>query len=306
MIKTVVSRALSKRVILNIALLVFILVAEIGLTVALPEVKKFFFNIVEKKDVGGLYYALGVFFSVMITLGCVQGVKTYVAQKAALSFRVSAAKYLLKKWVKGSGVGIQKIDNPCQRIAEDCKLATDLTISVAIEVIISALIVIILVWQTRSDVMMLVAAFSYTAIVTGVMLFFKEPLISSEISLQKSEADYRFSLSKITMGQGDYSSKQKFTMVQEAYKAFIKVLMNYTLFNRIQGGLSALVPFLILLPQYFSNTIDLGAVMAGVSTFELIVINASIILQLYPQVTKAHASWRRLKNFDMALESNKL
>jgi ABC-type uncharacterized transport system fused permease/ATPase subunit len=73
--------------------------------------------------------------------------------------------------------------------------------------------------------------------------------------------------------------------------------MYYTLFSRIKGSLASLIPYILLGGTYFAGTITLGVFMAGVATFELIVINATILVILYPKLTKARASYKIVQTF---------
>ena len=58
-----------------------------------------------------------------------------------------------------------------------------------------------------------------------------------------------------------------------------------------------LIPYALLVPMYFADSIGFGEVMKGVSQFDLLVINATILIIMYPKVTKALASYERIQEF---------
>lgn len=290
-----------KQIVTISVILIFILIAEIALTALVPAWRKFFYNQLELKSLSGFQW--GIFYLVLLHgfLSSAQGVKTWVGQKLSLYFRSSISDILERKWIKEGDR--DRVDFADQRIAEDCKLATDLTIKVFIEVIISSAIVITLVLGSLGQPLLLLASVLYTSGVVALALLFRKPLIAREIDMQKAEAGYRFDLAKLVMRKdAGVNLNNSFSYVRIAYSSFIELTMRYALFNKIQGGIMSIVPFLILVPSYFSGEIALGSVMAGVALFDLIVMNATILVLLYPEVTKAQASWYRVREFYEDLE----
>lgn len=285
-----------KQILTISAFLAFILIAEIVLTSLVPAWRNFFYNQLALKSLSGFQW--GILYLVMLHgfLSSAQGIKTWVGQKLSLHVRTSVSNILERKWIKEGDRG--RVDFADQRIAEDCKLATDLTIKVFVEVIISSAIVVTLVLSSLGQPMLLVASLVYTSGVVALALLFRKPLIAREIAMQKAEAGYRFDLAKLVMQKdAGVNLNNSFSYVKIAYNSFIALTMRYALFNKIQGGIMSIVPFLILVPAYFAGDIPLGSVMAGVALFDLIVMNATILVLLYPEVTKAQASWYRIKEF---------
>lgn len=278
---------------IGIALLL-IIGLEIAGTVYLPELKKTLFDSIEAKNLQAVidYF---IFSTIFLTLfGFIQGIKEYVAHRWAIFIRTSLVKTLQKKWVKK---GAPQIDNPDQRINQDTFMATDLAVSNILEIIISAVITVILVIQSFNMTGIWLGALIYTVVVSGLMLFFNKPLVKSEIEYQRAEADHRFSLAKIALGSGDYTSKANYKRLLDKYVSYIGVVLGFQMFSGVSRQVSDIIPYALLLPLYFAGSMTLGSVMQGVSIFVLIVINATIMLQLYPRVTKAQASWHRIKEF---------
>jgi vitamin B12/bleomycin/antimicrobial peptide transport system ATP-binding/permease protein len=278
--------------------LLAVIAVEVVATVLIPDTKQYFYDIIENKDAANFIWGLLYFTGVLFVYGLCQGYKGWLGGRLALDLRTGITKVLLKKWVKGDN-DVALAD---QRIQEDAKLCTELTIRVFLEVVISALIVIGLVGSVWGNWPVFFASFGYAGLVVLVAYLFKKPMVTSEIGLQIAEGHFRTSLTKIGMGQGDFTSKPLYEAVKSSYVRLIGILRNYTLFNRTKGALSNIVPFVILTPSYFAGEISLGDLMQAVAVFDLLVINSTILVLYYADVTKASASWKRVVEFRRRLK----
>lgn len=286
-------RATKKSIVLGATLLVVLMAAEIYATYLIPEWRKYFYNILELRDKAALPSAIHYFIGLMLALIVTQSLKQYIGRTTALHVRTSLTTHLLKLW----GNTKVQVDNPAQRINQDCQIATDNAIKVWIEVIISASLVIMLIFQSRHDTLIVWTAIGYTLIISAVAALFKKPLISTEIALQRAEADHRETL--ITMASDPISAYSK---VRHSVKKYLNTMLGYTIFSASQNQFSILVPWAILSIPYFNGQIKLGDFMGGVAIFELIVVNSTILVSLFPDVTKAQASWIRVTEFNKLLK----
>lgn len=293
------SKETKKSVIVGFGLLSVLIALEVYATYLIPEWRKFFYNVIENKDKNSLSTALMYFVILMSALIITQSLKQYIGRTTALNIRTSLTKHLLKGWVKGGE--LDRVDNPSQRINQDCQIATDSAIKVWIEVIISSALVIMLIFQSRHDILIVSSSIIYTLVISLAAVLFKKPLINTEILVQKAEADHRQSLSKISLGLGDFTAKESYDNVLTSVKKYLKTLLGYNIFSATQNQMSILVPWAILSIPYFNGDIKLGEFMGGVAIFELIVINSTILVSLFPDVTRAQASWVRIKEFNKSL-----
>lgn len=283
------------------SLLVTMLAIEITATVYLPVVKEFLFNGIEAKDWATFISGMWWFFSVIGIFCLCQGFKYYISHRVALLFRTGMVGFIKESWAAKlpDKAGFSNAD---QRIQEDTRLATESFIEMLIEIIISAAVIIGLVAQTWGSWHLLGLALGYSAIIMTLALVFHRPMVNSEKDLQRAEADFRFNLASIVMKAKDQCCKKEYKNVVFKYLYFIKVLMGFTLFNKVTGSLVSIIPFLLLVPLFFDGGITLGAVMKGVSQFDLIVLNATILVHVYPRFTKALASHERIVEFYRGLK----
>lgn len=290
-----------KKIVLQGSILIVVLITEIVLTVLIPEWKNKFFNVLQQKDYSQFTGAMILFVGLMLGLGIVQGLKTWVGQLFSFAFRISGSKILLKKWVK-SGVDA---DNHTEAQTSSLNSVTELPVRVASEVFISGAIVIMLIVMNIGQPAIVISATIYTMAIMLIAKLFNRPLVGTHHELLRTEGKYREAIGAIHNGKGDHSSKRKFLQLVEAYYTYIKVRMGFNLFSAVKGSLATLVPYLLMAPKFFDGTITLGEFMAAVSTFELIVVNSTIIVLLYPEMTKIVASWKIVNSFYKEVSNEK-
>lgn len=288
--------AVNKRSFITFAAFLVVLIAvEIVATVSIPAWRKYFFNGVEAKDYAVYVKGMWYFAALMSAFVVSQGFKQFAIQRLALVWRSALTKILAKKYMRTLTTSNTSADNPDQRIAEDTNIASVLAIELVVEVIISASIIVGLVGHMSSTLLYLSAI--YTAVIVALALFFHRPMVDSEKALQRAEADYRFKLATIVGNSKKASTKALFNTVMDRFKRLINVTLAFNLFSRAKGNFMNLIPYALLIPMYFANDIGFGEVMEGVAQFDLLVINATILIILYPRVTKALASYERINEF---------
>lgn len=284
--------------------LVAIVALEIFATQAIPYVREVFYTALDKRDLEGFHTGLLLFVGMYGTFILSQGFKLGVARRAALVVREAMSKVLLKAWVTSKG-SLEGIDNPDQRIADDVRIATDTFIKVGLEFFISGVLVIILLIQAMGHPQIAVAAVVYTLVICILAAKFRKPLIKAEINVQHKEADYRLSLVKISLNQGDFTAKQNLAQVVERVKRQLLLLTGFSVFSATQNSFSVFVPWLLLAPGLFAGTLTLGEFMANTALFELIVVNSTIAVTLYPDITKTESAWIRVRKFFDSIDNTK-
>lgn len=275
-------------------ILMLLMIAEIVATVLIPTWREYFFNGIEAKNYHAFYLGLYYFISLMGVFVLTQGFKKYVGYRLALLWRTAITEVLVKKWKDKGNLG-SKVDNPDQRINQDAMYASELTMTVSIEIIIAIAVTVGIILSIH-NYLLFILAFAYVILAMFGAYFFKNPMIDTDIAVQNREAHHRFSLAKRAMGH-DTDSHSKYLKMIQAYMVYLKVYLYYSLFNATKSNFSTIIPLLILVPMYFNGSIHFGEIMKGISEFDLLVANSSILLLLYPSIIRALASYRRLKQF---------
>lgn len=280
---------------LTLSLLIFIIVAEIGLTCYIPEWRNGFYTMIKDKVESDFMYQLGLFFALYMSLGTVQGLKTWVGQQVSFIVRTALSKITLK-----SGVNRENL-SACpaysQAMTQAIQNSTELYLRVLVEIFISASIVVALLLVNLDQPIILITALIYTIGVSIVAYLFQEPLTVTDRSWQEAESAYREAIVTIANGKGDYTAKGKFVALSLAYYKYIRIQMYFQLMSRLKGATGSIIPYFLLGSAYFAGDIDFGQFMAGIATFELIVINATIFVVMYPDYVKAKASQLIVRDF---------
>lgn len=287
-------RANKKRIGGFAAILLVLIAVEIVATVAIPAWREYFFDGVEAKDhavfISGMWY----FTALMLAFVFSQGFKYFIIQKLALEWRTALNSMLSKKWFSKLPAKA-KVDNPDQRISEDTNIASMLALELIVEVLISFAIIVGLVGSMTSTLLWLSAG--YTLVISALAAFFHRPMINREKLLQRAEADYRYRLAQCVTDGQKRPVDTLYGSVKKRFNGLINITLGFNLFSRAKGNLMNIIPYMLLVPMYFADEIGFGEVMKGIAQFDLLVINATILIILYPKVTKALASYERLQEF---------
>lgn len=276
-----------------IVALVIIISAEIGLTVVIPMWREYFYNVLQLKNIAEFYPALGWFAALMLGMGTVQGLKNWTGYRLSFLVREAITKTLFRNWVSSD----KTAPNYTQALTESIRNSTELYLEIIVEVIISAAIVVILVMSSLHSIPIITAALAYTLSMSALAAIFNKPLVRTDADAQKAEGAFREAISDISAGKNDYTYSNKWAEVARTYYTYIKIQMSFTLFSRVKGSLASLIPYVLLSSEFFAGTITLGEFMSGVATFELLVVNATILMALYPKLTRARASKSITKEF---------
>lgn len=286
---------LDKSKTLGLAILLLIILAlEIAGTVYIPFWRETFFNILNLKQQDLWAGALFQFFSLMLMLGSIQGVKVWVGQLFGVEWRKGFANL----WTSLTKDKVPT--NATQPYSESLKLATEQYIQVAVEIIISASIIVMLIYNNLDNTFIMVSSAIYTALILAVTTFFNKPLINADKDRQQADGELRELIAQDTPKSGVFV---KFLNNIAVYYKYIRINMYFTLFGRLKGAMATIIPYIFLADQYFSGGLTLGQFMAQTATFELIVINTTILVIMYPTLTSARASWKILQDYYNRLKS---
>lgn len=269
-------------------LLIIALLTVIGISiamqVALPELRGAFYgNLVDKDP---MYIT-----SFCIFIGWL--FVYYIADSLSPLIRGSIGLYLRNWWINKilSKKYLCYGDNTDGRISEDIRTTIDISFSLLVDFIIAACSIIGLVLMVPHELTMW--AFGYTVGVTLISIVFNKPLITSQYDVQASEQSFRILIRK------DMSLSQKvtagYTYVCTTTMRCLYVMTGFRSFVAVKGLLASIIPFFVLIPIYMKGDIKFETLIQGVSTFDLLVSNTTIIVNSYPAITKALASYRRVK-----------
>lgn len=276
-----------RKMFLTAAVLVAVALSEITLTMASPLWRKYFYDVMQNKDYELFHTSLVYFIALVMGLGVSQGVKVWIAAKFSFQWREAVNEMFLSKWRKSMP------KNMTTAFTDSLYLATETYVEISMEVFISASIVVGLILSNMDDTELMVSSLLYTLAATLLATLFNKPLISSDMDVQISVGGYREKLL-----EGNPEIRTAFGVIKRAYYKYIFVVLGFNFFSRVKGAAATLIPYLLFADSYLLGDASFGDFMGKVASFELIVINSTILVALYPKLTKARAGYNIAKKFN--------
>lgn len=260
-----------------------LLLTEAVVTGLFPYSRGFLYEILTDKS-GALWLAIGLFFANQFIFEVIQSVKKFLVIKLALRARKDRTEEILRDTIRID-------DHVPQRLQEDTKLSYLMRLTVVSEYFVAILILIQLTIVNINVPLLLVAGFVYAGISVWIAMRFNPKLKSAEISEQKAEAAYRESYIESLNPAGIIGANKASLLA-----AFFR--MQYDLFTRTQLSILVVLPYIVLGPMVLSGAITMGELVQHSTTFSLIVVNASLLIQYYTVWVKGTASELRVKELN--------
>jgi putative ATP-binding cassette transporter len=277
------------------ALLIANIVLTLGavyINVLLNAANGAFYTALQKLDQPGFYRAfLTILLLIMLYLAVVLP-RSFLNQTLQLRWRRWLTDQYLTHWLtdrifyrlRFSG----KTDNPDQRISEDVRIFTELTVSLAFG-LLSSLVTLAsfaaILWSLSGSITVPIGGFEIT--IPGYMFWVAvlysgggsvlahlvgRPLIRLSNRQRAVEADFRFSLVRlreeaesIALYGGEAQERGislgRFGALYDNFKRLILRNIQYQTYQLFFGQFAALFPVLVASPRYFDGAIQFGILM---------------------------------------------
>src|SRR5215475_9712397 len=296
-----------------LAIVLFLSIAVTGINVGFSYVGNFFTNALVDKDQGRAYLFVGVYFGGFLLGIPIVALYEYMQSYLGLRWREWLTDNFLDKYFHGRtfyDIEITaQIDNPDQRISEDIRNFTRVTLSFLLILLGSVMDVVSfagILWAKSHLLVGVVLAYSLIGTLLTVLM--GRRLVRLNYDQLRYEADFRYALvhvrdnaESIAFYQGEAQE------VQRISSRFWQVLRNYNLLIGWQRNLSFLttayrylpvvLPYLVLFPQYFSGKIQFGDMTQANFAFTQVYGALSLVVSQIEQITNFAAGVDRLAAF---------
>jgi len=276
-------------------------------------------------------------FAGLATVSVLRGVyATYLGQWLRIRWRRWMTDHLLNEWLADRAYYRQQLtsgatDNPDQRIAEDVQQFVDGTLTLSLSFlgnVVNLFSFAVILWGLAAPLtipllggssvtiphFMLWAAIVYAIVGTILTHLIGRPLIRLSFLQQKREANFRFGLVRfrenteaIALYGGEPSEKQGllrlFGGVMENYYQLMTRTKKLGFFTSAYGQASAVFPGILVAPQYFAKTIELGGVVQVIQAFGNVQDSLSWFVSAYSTLADYKATVDRLTGFRHSLEA---
>ena len=306
------------------------------------EWNRFFYDALQEKDYPVfleqlLRYTVLAFIYIVIAV-----YKFYLTQQLEVRWRAWMTRHYLKRWLDhqvyyhleltryAKLAPDQSPDNPDQRMQEDLNLFTTRTVGLSME-LLNALVTFVsfvgILWSLSGVFsfnwgghefeipgFMLWVALLYCAIGTVLTHYVGRRLIPLNYEQQRREADFRHHLVRvreyseaIALDRGEKVENQQLNLrFDHVFRNFLQLIdakKRLTMFTSTFYQASAVFPFLVAAPRFFSGAIQLGEMMQIASAFNRVQDSLSWFIDNYDNLAAWRATTDRLTHFETAIRS---
>lgn len=317
------------------ALLAFIIgcqFASIQVTLRLTQWSADFYNALQRLDAPTAVTQLGIYAALIGTSAGLHLVGAFARQHLQIRWRRRLTDAVLDKWLPAKAywflqpsLGGGSIDNPDQRIAEDCREFVESILTKVLDFLMSLVGLfsfVTLLWQLSTFPLsfelfgiafeipryMVWAAPVYVVIATGLTHALGRQMPGLLAEQQKREADYRFALMRlrenaaaVALSEGEQRERR---VLDHRFQALIgnwrKVIARefiYGLFQRPYFQTVLRVPMIFALPAFLAGKITLGGLMQLAAAFQNVVTTLSWFVFNYKFVSDLVATTKRIQRF---------
>lgn len=292
-----------------------------------------FFDALDARSLPNLLRQVAVFVLILALTMVVTALHMHVKRWLQLDWRRWLTGRMMDQWMtRARHYRLQfaegEHDNPDQRIAEDIRIATESSISLAHSLVYSLLIgasfidILLNVSGTANlpgtNVVvpgyMVLLAFLYAG--TGALLGFilGRPLVTSTNRLQTVEANLRFSLARarehsesIALMHGERlerrSAARLFGDVATGWNRQTVAYLGIVSFSTAYGNLLPVFPILVAAPEYIAGTMTLGLLMQAAQAFQQLTSALSWPIDNLGQLANWRASAGRVVSLHEDMEA---
>lgn len=319
---------------INLALFLLITALTLGsvyASVRLVEWTGAFYSAVEKVNASEVLRQIGVFGIIVALNSARHLLAEYLRKVLEIRWRRALTDVAIDRWTANKAfwhlaqAKTDRIDNPDQRIAEDCRLFVSGLLSETLDLIsrIVGLVSFIAILWGLSDFplslafigidldiphYMVWAAFLYVAISSALTHLLGRQLKGLFAEQQHREADFRYAMARwrtsfdeVALSDGEDAEKRIFRTRFDALAANWRKLITREL---ILGGFTypfnhsvLRIPLFLALPGYLAGHVAFGGLMQLSTAFSQVVTTLSWFIFSYRDLADLVATSARLDNF---------
>jgi vitamin B12/bleomycin/antimicrobial peptide transport system ATP-binding/permease protein len=314
--------------------LVLFLSLSVGITLAMNQWHKWFFNALEQKQGGTVGVAILVLGGIVAAMAGIGVGIVWTRESLQVRWREWLTGQLMTRWLDSNRfyhLGITRTEpaNPEYRIADDTRVATEILVDCAIglfSAVIGATAFIGILWSVGGSLTvslgqssitipayMVLAALVYGCLASGLMLFVGRPLVGSVVGKNEAEGHFRFALMRvrdnaesIALAGGGHSEHRLasalFGNVVQRWLGIVRQHANLTWITNASGPLVPIIGLIFATPKYMAGQLTLGEAMQLSAAFVQVQIAISWIVDNYNKIADWYASARRIIELTDACE----
>lgn len=302
----------------------------VGLSVAINQWSKLFYNALQDKNASEFKYQLLRFCGLAAITIVIAVYQTYLRQMLFIRWRRWLTQRYVSLWLAHRAYyrlqqSNNHADNPDQRIAEDVGTFINQTLSLGLD-FISSLVTLAsfstILWGLSGTLnvfginvpgYMLWVAMAYALAGSWLVAKVGWRLVGLNFQQQQVEANYRFSLVRVrenAEGIALYGGEQqearglsdRFSAVVQNWWGIMRQQRRLNWFSIGYAQIAVVFPFIVAAPLYFAGSIQLGGLMQTASAFGSVQVALSWFITAFATIADWKARVDRLTSFKTALE----
>jgi len=292
------------------------------------------YDAIGQKDFSVFVHEIGVFLIIVSALLGLGVLQTWLHEMLKVRLRQAVTFDLLDEWLEAHRIFQLKQSgdisaNPDQRIQDDARRLSELSVDLAVGLVQSSFLLIAFVgvlWELSAQVKfsiggsevtipgyMVWASIVYAALGSAVTWLVGRPLIEAHTDLRVKEANFRFALvrvsesaDEIALFGGERQERRFLDAPVEALLATMRHIANrlagLTWVTGGYGWLAIIAPLLLAAPGYFGGSLTLGGLMMVVGGFYQVQTALRWYVDKFPVIAEWRAMLNRISSYRSALE----
>jgi len=290
--------------------LLVLVLSVAALQVLMSYVARDFMTAISKKDAPAywqlLWWYLGT-FAVAVPLGAYY---RWMEERLALLWREWMAQHLIKRYFNNRAYyrlrGLASIDNPDQRISEDVRNFTTVSLSfllISLNAMVTVAAFIGVLWSVSSTLVGVLLA--YAVVGTGLSVLIGRRLIGLNYRQYQKEADFRYGLVRvrdnaesIAFYRGEKRERRDLAgRLAAAVANMLDIIgwnRNLTFFTNGYFYAAVLLPVVIVAPLFMRGEVEFGVVTQSAGAFGQVLGSVSLIVTQFERLSAYLAGVQRL------------
>ncbi len=292
------------------------------------------YNAIDHKDFPLFIYQAEVFVVIVSALLCLGVAQTWLHELLKVRLRKAVTFDLLAEWLAPRRVFQLKQSgdisaNPDQRIQDDARRLSELSVDLAVGLIQSSFLLIAFIgvlWELSAQVKfvsggrefaipgyMVWASLAYSVLGSTITWLVGRPLIKAHSDLRSKEARFRFALvrtsesaDEIALFRGERQERRFLKGTAEDLLATMRHIANrlagLTWVTGGYGWFAIIAPLLLAAPGYFHGSLTLGDLMMIVGGFNQVQTALRWYVDKFPVIAEWRAMLSRISAYRRALQ----
>jgi putative ATP-binding cassette transporter len=301
------------RILGRLGILFVLLIAINGMNVVNSYVGRDFMSALAERHASQFYFLALVLAGVFCISTVIEVFARYAEQSLGLVWREWLTRYFLERYLGARAYlrlsNRQDIDNPDERISQDVKTFTDMTLSILVlsfNGIVTVLAFSGVLWLISP--WLFLAALGYALAGSLGTIFLGRRLIGLNNQQLQREADFRFGLGRLrehaeTIAQMSGEEEQKNLLtgrlrrVIDNFRQVIRVSRNLGFFVISYKYMPQIIPIVLVARPYIQGNVEFGAVTQAAMAFSQVQGAFSLIVNQYQDLFTFAAIIGRLGSF---------